>query len=91
MVLRHTRYGRHVYAVGGNAEAARLSGLNVKRAITPRLCDHGLVRRPRLVRAPHAAQFGRSSGRDRLRADGDRLVVIGGTSLFGGSGTISAR
>ena len=30
IVLRHTRYGRHVYAIGGNAEAARLSGLNVR-------------------------------------------------------------
>src|ERR687897_1199058 len=31
VVLRYTRYGRHVYAVGGNPEAARLSGLNVRR------------------------------------------------------------
>src|SRR4029077_4289394 len=34
IVLRYTRYGRQVYAVGGNAEAARLSGLNVRTVTT---------------------------------------------------------
>lgn len=34
IVLRHTRYGRHVYAVGGNPEAARLAGLNVSAVLT---------------------------------------------------------
>ena len=33
IVLRYTRYGRHIYAVGGNQEAARLSGLNVTSLI----------------------------------------------------------
>ena len=33
VALRYTRYGRQVYAVGGNSEAARLSGLNVNRVI----------------------------------------------------------
>ena len=73
IVLRYTRYGRKVYAVGGNPEAARLSGLNVDRIMLQRLRDHGLLRRPRRLRAGGAAQFGRGGRRHRLRADGDRL------------------
>ena len=73
VVLRYTRYGRQVYAVGGNPEAARLSGLNVNRVICQRLCHHGLLRRPRRVRARGAAELGRGGRRHRLRADGDRL------------------
>ena len=51
IVLRYTRYGRQVYAVGGNPEAARLSGLNVRCDHDQRLRHHGLLRRARRLRA----------------------------------------
>jgi ribose/xylose/arabinose/galactoside ABC-type transport system permease subunit len=88
IVLRYTRYGRQVYAVGGNPEAARLSGLNV-RAITTSVyvimgffCGLGaFVLSARLNSAEAIAGTG-------YELTVIASVVIGGTSLFGGSGTI---
>jgi inositol transport system permease protein len=88
IVLRYTRYGRQVYAVGGNPEAARLSGLNV-RAITTSVyvimgffCGLGaFVLSARLNSAEAIAGMG-------YELTVIASVVIGGTSLFGGSGTI---
>ena len=66
IVLRYTRYGRQVYAVGGNPEAARLAGLNVNAHHRQRLRDHGLLRRARRLRAGGPPQFGRGRRRHRL-------------------------
>lgn len=86
--LARTRFGRHVYAVGGNPEAARTVGIPVRRIIL-------LVY---LISAALAAFSGivltaRVNGADPLAGTGYELtaiaaVVIGGTSLFGGVGTI---
>jgi ribose/xylose/arabinose/galactoside ABC-type transport system permease subunit len=88
IVLRYTRYGRHVYAVGGNPEAARLSGLNV-RMITLSVYMivgffaglGGFVLSARLNSSEAVAGIG--SELDVIAA-----VVIGGTSLFGGEGNV---
>ena len=64
IVLRYTRYGRHVYAVGGNMEAARLSGLEQG----PRFPDH--QRRVRDVEPLLNRQWVRATGNARL---GDRV------------------
>ena len=88
VVLRHTRFGRRVYAVGGNPEAARLSGLAVDR-ITLSVyvivgCLAGLgsfVLSARLNSAEAVAGIG-------YELTVIASVVIGGTSLFGGIGTI---
>ncbi|HZP20355.1 MAG TPA: ABC transporter permease [Bauldia sp.] len=88
IVLRYTRYGRQVYAVGGNPEAARLSGLNVRAVITSVYVIMGFF-----------AGFGafvlaaRLNSAEAVAGTGYELtviasVVIGGTSLFGGVGTI---
>jgi ribose/xylose/arabinose/galactoside ABC-type transport system permease subunit len=87
-VLARTRFGRHVYAVGGNPEAARTVGIPVRRVIL-------IVY---LISATLAAFSGivltaRVNGADPLAGTGYELmaiaaVVIGGTSLFGGVGTI---
>ena len=71
IVLRYTRYGRSVYAVGGNAEAARLSGLRVDRILVSVYVIVGFFCRPCRLRAVGAAQFVGGGGRHRLRADGD--------------------
>jgi inositol transport system permease protein len=88
IVLRYTRYGRHVYAVGGNPEAARLSGLNVK-AITLSVYVivgffvglGGFVLSARFNSSEAVAGVG-------MELDVIAAVVIGGTSLFGGEGNV---
>jgi len=87
-VLKYTRFGRYVYMTGGNKEAARVSGVNTKLVITMVFFSAGLT-----------AGFGGMIGIGRLGAaydnslnskliDGIAAVVLGGTSLTGGEGSI---
>lgn len=87
-VLERTRYGRHVYAVGGNPEAARLAGVNVKRVITSVYVVSGacaglagVIFSARVVSAQPNAGMG-------YELDAIAAVVLGGTSLMGGRGRI---
>jgi D-xylose transport system permease protein len=87
-VLGHTRFGRRLYALGGNEEAARLSGINVTRTkmivyVTVSLLAalSGILLASRLNGA--SPNLGTMFELDAIAA-----VVIGGTSLAGGSGTI---
>jgi D-xylose transport system permease protein len=86
-VLGRTAYGRHVYAVGGNAEAARRAGIDVIRirisvfAICSAMAAlSGIVAASRL----NAVTPDAGAGNTLLYAVG--AAVIGGTSLFGGRG-----
>jgi D-xylose transport system permease protein len=86
-VLSRTSYGRHVYAVGGNAEAARRAGINVTRLRMSvfMICSvlaavSGIVAASRLNSVTPDA----GAGNTLLYAVG--ATVIGGTSLFGGKG-----
>jgi ribose transport system permease protein len=88
LIMKRTRFGRHVYAVGGNERAATLSGLNVNRikllvyTIGGALAGvAGLLVTARLDSATPNA--GLSYELDSIAA-----VVIGGTSLNGGRGTL---
>jgi len=88
IVLRYTRYGRAVYAVGGNAEAARLSGLRVDRVLISVYVIVGFfsglaafVLSARLNSAEAVAGLG-------YELTVISAVVIGGTSLFGGIGSV---
>ena len=88
IVLRYTRYGRQVYAVGGNPEAARLSGLNVNRVITSVYVIMGFF-----AGLSAFVLAARLNSAEAVAGTGYELtviasVVIGGTSLFGGSGTV---
>ena len=88
VVLRYTRYGRQVYAVGGNPEAARLSGLNVRAIITSVYVIMGFF-----VGLGSFVLAARLNSAEAVAGTGYELtviasVVIGGTSLFGGVGTI---
>jgi D-xylose transport system permease protein len=87
-VLGHTRFGRRLYALGGNEEAARLSGINVYGTkiivyVTVSLLSalSGILLASRLNGA--SPNLGTMFELDAIAA-----VVIGGTSLAGGSGTI---
>lgn len=88
LILRYTQYGRHVYAVGGNPEAARLSGLNVTRITLSVYMVvgffaglGGFVLASRLNSAEAVAGVG-------YELTVIAAVVIGGTSLFGGEGGV---
>ena len=88
VVLRHTRYGRHVYAIGGNAEAARLSGLNVKALTLSVYVIVGLF-----AGLAGFVLSSRLNSAEAVAGNGYELtviasVVIGGTSLFGGLGGV---
>ena len=88
IVLRYTRYGRQVYAVGGNPEAARLSGLNVRLVITSVYVISGFF-----AGLGAFVLAARLNSAEAVAGTGYELtviasVVIGGTSLFGGVGTI---
>jgi len=88
VALRYTRYGRQVYAVGGNPEAARLSGLNVNRIIASVYVISGFF-----CGLGSFVLAARLNSAEAVAGTGYELtviasVVIGGTSLFGGSGTI---
>ncbi|HTJ59079.1 MAG TPA: ABC transporter permease [Devosiaceae bacterium] len=88
IVLSYTRFGRRVYAVGGNPEAARLSGLNVNRIIASVYVIMGFF--AGLAAFVLAARL---NSAEAVAGTGYELtviasVVIGGTSLFGGVGTI---
>ncbi|MBO2446719.1 ABC transporter permease [Actinomadura barringtoniae] len=87
--LARTPYGRHLYAVGGNAEAARRAGINVSRLRISvfMICStmaavSGIVAASRL----NSVATGAGAGNDLLYAVG--AAVIGGTSLFGGRGKV---
>ncbi|MGQ9907354.1 MAG: ABC transporter permease [Candidatus Flexifilum sp.] len=88
VVLTYTRYGRHIYAVGGNPEAARLSGLNVRWLVLSVYVIVGFF--AGLAGFVLSSQLNSS---EAVAGDGYELrviasVVIGGTSLFGGEGSV---
>lgn len=86
-VLRRTRFGRHLYAVGGNAEAARRAGINVRRVkIAAFVICSGMAAVSGLLAASYTGKVspGSGGGNELLYAVG--AAVIGGTSLFGGRG-----
>jgi len=86
--LRYTAWGRHVYATGGDIEAARLAGIEVNRVLMSVYMSAGFIFAMTawvLIGRVNAASP--NSGID-LNLDSITAVVIGGTSLFGGRGTI---
>ncbi|HEX8459655.1 MAG TPA: ABC transporter permease [Pyrinomonadaceae bacterium] len=90
LVLNHTRFGRHVYALGDNDEAARLMGLNTGRVTIAVYALSGAL--AGLAGVLDAAQG--SVGRP-VAGQGDELnaiaaVVVGGTLLTGGQGSVLA-
>jgi ribose transport system permease protein len=88
MILKRTAFGRHVYAVGGNNVAARLSGVNVDRVIMIVYTISGLL--AGVAALLHAALVNQGSHIDGQGYELNAIaaVVIGGTSLAGGVGTV---
>ncbi len=88
VLLRYTRFGRQIYAVGGNAEAARLAGLKVDKILVIVYMIMG-----GLAGLAGFMLSARLSSAEAVAGEGYELtviaaVVIGGTSLFGGLGGV---
>ncbi|MCA1655215.1 MAG: ABC transporter permease [Pseudonocardiaceae bacterium] len=89
-VLNRTRYGRHIYAVGGNAEAARRAGINVSKirasvfVVSAAAAAIGAI-----VYSSKAGSVDPQAGGLNTLLFAVGAAVIGGTSLFGGRGKVA--
>jgi D-xylose transport system permease protein len=88
-VAKRTTFGRHIYAVGGNAEAARRAGINVPRIRILVFMISGLMSGlGGIVLAARLNSVDLNAGGGTLLIDAIAAAVIGGTSLFGGRGEV---
>ncbi len=88
-VAKRTTFGRHVYAVGGNAEAARRAGINVARIrILVFMISGAMAGLGGIVLAARLNSVDTNAGGGTLLIDAIAAAVIGGTSLFGGRGEV---
>lgn len=91
IILRRTRFGRMIYAIGGNAEAARRAGMPVKRvrvvvfALASAMAAWGGI-----LGASRLLAVNQSAGQGDVLLNAIAAAVIGGTSLFGGRGSVWA-
>jgi D-xylose transport system permease protein len=87
LALRHTATGRWIYAVGGNAEAARRAGINVVRIqVIAFVAASTLAAAGGILAASRLSAVNQSSGGSDILLNAIAAAVIGGTSLFGGRG-----
>jgi D-xylose transport system permease protein len=88
-ILGRTAWGRHVYAVGGNAEAARRAGINVPRIkLTCFVICSTLAAVGGILLASRNNSVSPNTGGELTLLYAVGAAVIGGTSLFGGKGRI---
>lgn len=91
LVLMRTRYGRHLFAVGGNAEAARRAGIKVERVrLVAFAAASAFAALGGVLAASRGFAVTQSSGSNDVLLDAIAGAVIGGTSLFGGRGSAKA-
>ncbi|HRN18221.1 MAG: ribose ABC transporter permease [Trueperaceae bacterium] len=88
VLLRHTPIGRAVYAVGGNPEAARLSGIPVRRILTFTYVYSGLTVAVAAMVLTGRLNSAQPTAGQSFELDAIAAVVVGGTSLFGGRGSV---
>jgi D-xylose transport system permease protein len=88
-IASRTRFGRHVYAVGGNAEAARRAGINVDRVrIAVFMIAGFMAGLGGIILASRLRSVATNTGGGNLLLNVIAAAVIGGTSLFGGRGRV---
>jgi len=88
VLLNRTTFGRRTVAVGGNAEAARLAGINVSRHTVWIYALSGVCCGIAAIMVVAQANAGSSGQGDQYELDAIAAVIIGGTALTGGRGTI---
>jgi D-xylose transport system permease protein len=88
LLTQNTTFGRYLYAIGGNPDAARLSGINLRRRILATFCLMGAL--TGVAALIHTARQGSASpdAGKLMELDAIAACVIGGTSLMGGRGTV---
>lgn len=89
VALRHTRYGKYTYAIGGNMQAARVSGINVTRHLILVYTIAGLLSGLAGIITSARAASGQAGMGMSYELDAIAAAVIGGTSLSGGVGRIT--
>jgi D-xylose transport system permease protein len=88
VITRHTPFGRHLYAIGGNEEAAFVSGVPVQRTVIGAFALlGGIVAITGLMQTAYAGASTTTVG-DSMELDAIAACVIGGTSLRGGRGSV---
>jgi ribose transport system permease protein len=88
VVLTRTRFGRYVYAVGGNPEAARLAGIRTNRVLVEVYVICGVLTALSGILLASRLTSGQPNAGLMYELDVIAAVVVGGTSLNGGRGTI---
>lgn len=87
-MLTKMKHGRHIYAVGGNAMAAKVSGINVKKVIMSVYMFSGICCGIAAVVLTARVSAGLPTSGDGYELDAIAATVIGGTSLAGGTGKL---
>lgn len=88
VILKYTRFGRRIYAIGGDEEVARLSGIKVNfHKVMAYVISGFFSALAGIIMAAHLDQGEPRMGQD-FELDAIAAVVLGGTSLFGGVGTV---
>ncbi|MBA2504170.1 MAG: sugar ABC transporter permease [Pyrinomonadaceae bacterium] len=87
-LTERTTFGRYLYAIGGNPDAARLSGISLRKHILAAFCVMGVV--AGIASLLHTARVGSATpdAGNLMELDAIAACVIGGTSLMGGRGTV---
>ena len=90
-VANRTRFGRHVYAIGGNQEAAQRAGINVDRVkVTVFMIAGTMAALGGVVFASRLRSVDTAAGGGDILLNSIAAAVIGGTSLFGGRGHVKS-
>jgi D-xylose transport system permease protein len=88
-ITRRTKFGRYIYAAGGNAEAARRAGINVDRIkIVVFILSSAMAACGGILAGSRLYAVNQSSGSGDVLLNAIAAAVIGGTSLFGGRGNV---
>jgi D-xylose transport system permease protein len=90
-VATSTKFGRYVFAVGGNAEAARRAGINVQQIrVRVFMISSFMAGIGGVILASRLRSVDTNAGGGQILLNSIAAAVIGGTSLFGGSGKVSS-
>ncbi len=87
-IVNRTQLGRHIYAVGGNAQAAKFSGINVQKVKFIIYTYTGIMSGIAGVVIASRLYSGQPTAGEGAEMDAIAAVVVGGTSMSGGSGTL---
>jgi D-xylose transport system permease protein len=87
-LTRNTTFGRYLYAIGGNPDAARLSGISLRKHILAVFCIMGALAGVASIILTARVGSGSPDAGQLLELDAIAACVIGGTSLMGGRGTV---